>query len=76
MSEHPQWLAVGATVEVTRAIGRSVSWRKTATVVKHTRTQVVVRYEHGAEERFRSRYGRYVMTPAYLDYTTVLNPPA
>ena len=70
---HPDWLAVGAEVEVIRSHGRSVAHRRKATVARHTKTQVVL--DNG--DRFRRvRYGfnseHYEQTPPYLDYRTRL----
>lgn len=71
---HPDWLAVGARVEIIRSHGRSVVvWRRTATVVRHTKTTVVL--DNG--DRFkRARFtpDEYVLTPPYLDYRTYLRP--
>ncbi len=73
MSGHPEWLAVGAEVEVIRSTGRLIMHRKRATVARHTKTLVIL--DDG--DRFkRNRYGfnseSYEMTPPYLDYRTRL----
>lgn len=74
-SAHPDWLAVGATVTAVRRIGRSVAWRKTATVVRHTKTSVVVDFGRGSTSRFVNRSGSYYETPQYRDYNTKLERP-
>ena len=71
MSGHPDWLAVGQRVQV-------VCWFSTGgldrvqetTVIRHTRTQVVI----ASGDRFHEVRGRYVETPKYLGYTSVLAP--
>ena len=72
---HPEWLAVGSRVEVVRmfGFGRSIVSRYTATVVRHTKTTVVL--DDGARFK-RARYSpdEYVLTPPYLDYRTYLRP--
>lgn len=74
MSEHPDWVAVGATVEVIRSHGRSVTHRRTATVARHTNMLVVL----DSGERFRrvSQFSSddYELTPRYIDYRTWLAP--
>lgn len=70
---HPEKFAVGKPVTITRRLSRSIAWRRDGVVVKHTATQVTVESGVGVY-RFRERYGRYVLTPAYLDYDTVIEP--
>jgi hypothetical protein len=68
--DHPAWAAVGASVVVERRIGHSVAWRKACEVERHTKTNVVL--NNGM--RFRKSGNAYVLTPAYLDYSTTLLP--
>lgn len=76
VSDHPEWAAVGAEVEVMRGHGRGAQHRRQHTVARHTRTLIVL--DNG--DRFKARtYGyngrvQYEMTPAYLDYWTRLEP--
>lgn len=74
--QHPDWLAIGARAEIIRRLGRSIAWRKTVTVVRHTATSVVVAGSGGlgAQERFVAKGNRYVLTPKYIDYQTTLEP--
>ncbi len=68
---HPAWLAVGQPVEQIRRLGRSVAWRKTATVVRQTKTLVVL--DNGT--KFKLTWGgNYAEAPKYLDYITVIRP--
>ena len=71
---HPDWLAVGSSVEVSRRQGHSKMPPRTATVVRQTPTLVIL----DSGERFKAdpwSVGLYVLTPPYLDYRTLLQRP-
>lgn len=75
--QHPDWLAVGKKVDVVRRLGRSISFRKTVKVVRHTVTSVVVGYGSdglGTQERYSAKGTQYVLSPKYIDYHTTLEP--
>lgn len=76
-NEHPAWLAVGENVQEVRRLGRSVSWRRPVTVVRHTATSVFVAGSSPSskQDRYTAKgRGRYELTPRYLDYSTTLEP--
>jgi len=73
LSPHPDWLAIGSEVQVVRRFFHSIAWREDVTVVRHTKTLVIVRTKSGEEWRFKSsRWDGYYLTPKYLDYITEL----
>lgn len=72
---HP--FVIGQRVVVTRRLGRSIVWQKQGTVVRDTKTLVIVDLDgvltaKGLRFRKDSRASRYVLTPGYLDYDTIL----
>lgn len=75
-SVHPDWLAVGETVRTVRYnIAGGVIGTANVTVVRHTKTSVVVAYRTGgSHERYALTHGRYVAVPRYLDYSDRLEP--
>lgn len=74
MIAHPEWVSVGARVEIVRRIGQSVVRRDKATVTRHTATTVDVETDLGSKAKFRAKWNGYHETPAYLRYITELKP--
>lgn len=74
---HPEWLAVGATVTVVRGHGRSIAHQSAHKVVRQTKTLVILDNDDRFKPRRYAYNGivQYEMTPAYLDYWTRLEAP-
>ena len=74
MAQHPEWLAVGATVRYERrSLGGSVVFERTVTVQRHAPSSVVADYMRFRRVK-RGETVAYVESPAYLDYDATLEP--
>ena len=70
--ETPAWPKEGSSVSVTRRSRSGVVHnRHEAGVIRRTPKRVIV--AHGRV--FRWRWGRWELTPPYLDYVTNIDPP-
>ncbi len=67
-NNHPEWVAVGKIVQVTRRMGMSVAHRRVVSIERQTAKSVFT----ADGERFVLKHGRYQLVPKYLDYTTEL----